>query len=284
MKAPRTFFLSMMLASVSVAQGQNVRQEPQGDPVLEGIEEFNQRDKAASEGVTVVTEEAKETPRPAKEEAKQAPAGDVGASESAPSAPGGTPVFVNGRPPEGDSPAAPEEAAAEPETPLPEEQPKEPEEGLAVRVEKLHGGIGTFDAKNVKLKAPFPAKPLAQAPAGWHLEAKNSAPAFTREIELEPGSKITLSIRPHLLVPDADGANVFSVTEPGYDNSLGYQQAATVGAILSNSIRHMDEDSKRLGAAIDSLQQLLISLPKAPEPQAATPEAPAPKTAPIRKR
>ena len=107
--------------------------------------------------------------------------------------------------------------------------------------------------------------------------ASDSAPPFTREVELATGSKITLTIRPHLLVPEADGANVFAIPEPGYDNPLGYQQTATVGAILSNSIRRLDEDSKQLGTAIDSLQQLLISLPK-PEPQ---PEA---KPANLRKK
>jgi hypothetical protein len=120
----------------------------------------------------------------------------------------------------------------------------------------------------VKLLAPFPAKPLAQAPAGWRLDASDSAPPFTREVEISPGSKITLTIRPHLLIPDADGAEVFTISEPGYENALGYQQTATVGAILSNSIRQLDEESKQLGTAIDNLQQLLVSLPKpAPQPE-----------------
>jgi len=133
----------------------------------------------------------------------------------------------------------------------------------------------------VKLSAPFPAKPLSQPPVGWRLDTSDSAPPFTREVEISPGSKITLTIRPHLLVPDADGAQVFTVSEPGYDNALGYQQTATVGAILSESIRQLDEESKQLGTAIDSLQQLLVSLPK-PEP---LPEPkPETKPAPIRKR
>jgi hypothetical protein len=82
-------------------------------------------------------------------------------------------------------------------------------------------------------------------------------------------------VRPHLLVPDANGADVFTIAEPGYESSLGYQQSATVGAILSNSIRQLDDDSKQLGIAIDRLQQLLISLPK-PEPEPKPEAAPAP--------
>lgn len=257
--------------------GQNVTEEPQADPVLEAIHEFTQNDKASNE-VTVVLEP--EAPPPT---ASEKPAAEAGKPAETP--PGSaSPVFVNGRPPEGSAVVdghAKEEHVPEAGVPLPEEEPKKEEEGLAVRVEKLHGGIGAIDPTKVKLLAPFPAKPLAQAPAGWHLEAKNHAPPFTREVELSPGSKITLSIRPHLLVPDADGATVFTISEPGYDKTLGYQQTATVGAILSNSIRQLDDDAKRLGVAIDSLQQLLISLPK-PEP-ALMPEQ-APRAIPARKR
>ena len=58
---------------------------------------------------------------------------------------------------------------------------------------------------------------------------------------------------------------MFTISEPGFDPSLGYQQTSTVGSILANSIRQLDEDAKQLGNAIDNLQQLLVSLPK-PEP------------------
>jgi hypothetical protein len=135
-----------------------------------------------------------------------------------------------------------------------------------VRVEKLQTGTGNIDPSQVKLLAPFPAKPLAQAPAGWRLEASENAPPITREVELSPGNKITLTVRPHLLVPDVNGTSVFNVPEPGFDASLGYRQNATVGAILAHSVRQLEDDSKELGAAIDQLQQLLVSLPK-PEPQ-----------------
>lgn len=230
------------------AGGQNVTQEPRPDPVLDAIQEFKQRDKEKPNEVSVVLDAVGKPPAP------------VDAAAPAPVEPP-PPVLVTGKPPEEIDPAV--ESA--------------PRDGLAVRVEKLHTGNGTIDPSRVKLLAPFPAKPLAQPPAGWRLDASDSAPPFTREVELAPGSKITLTIRPHLLVPEADGANVFAIPEPGYDSPLGYQQTATVGAILSNSIRRLDEDSKQLGAVIDSLQQLVISLPK-PEPQ---PEA---KPATVRKK
>jgi hypothetical protein len=111
--------------------------------------------------------------------------------------------------------------------------------------------------------------------------ASENATPFTRKVEVARGSEVTLTIRPHLLVPDADGANVFSISEPGYDRSVGYEQTATVGAILSNSIRQLEDDSKHLGNAIDSLQQLLISLPK-PELQPQPVELAKP--APVRKK
>jgi hypothetical protein len=172
--------------------------------------------------------------------------------------------------------AAPQEKPEEPK--LLEEAPKDPAPGLAVRVEKLQSGDTAIDPAQVRVLAPFPAKLLAQSPAGWRIESSESAPHFTREVELAPGKHISLTVRPHVLVPDADGSTAFSIPEPGYSAPLGYHQNATVGAILSTSIRQLDKDASDMGNAIDQLQQLLVSLPK-------TEEAPAaPETQPVNKR
>jgi hypothetical protein len=256
---------------------QNVAPEPAEDPIQAAIREFNSRRSESSEPneVTVVLDP-----------------------------PADGPVLVTGKPPqnteliaetpntEPQSTSTTEAPNPEPASETPAETPPEPEpttppppkKGLAVRVEKLQAGTGHIDPAQVQLIAPFPAKPLAQPPAGWHLEASEHAPPFTREIELAPGKTITLTIRPHLLVPNTDGAATFTVAEPGFDPSLGYRQNATVGAVLSQSIRQLDEDSKALGSAIDNLQQLLVSLPK-PEPESAPPAVPEPaKPATPRKR
>jgi hypothetical protein len=119
-----------------------------------------------------------------------------------------------------------------------------------------------LDTSKLKILAPFPAKPLAQPPQGWLIEPSDNIPAYTREVELEPGKTITLSVKPHVLVPNADGFATFIVPEPGYDTALEYQQNATIGAVLAGSLRQLDADSKQLGLALDQLQQLLISLPK----------------------
>lgn len=175
---------------------------------------------------------------------------------------GEEPQLVTGKQPEH------AEVIKDPPTDIPE-----PEKGVAVQVEKIQGGKGPIDPKKVKLLAPFPAKPLSQPPAGWALDASGKAPAFTREIEFSPGSKITLNIRPHVLVPVVDGVTQYSIEEPGFDGNLGFHQPSTVGTILSTSITQLDEDSKQLGAAIDRLQQLLVSLPTPPaqEPPPAVP-------------
>ncbi len=220
------------------AAAQIVADETKPDPVLDVFQEFNKHAKNKPNEVTVVLDSV---------------------------APATAAVIATEKSPEAIEPAA-EPAPPEAIAVAPDEATSKPTDGLAVRVEKLHTGKGAIDPAEVKLFAPFPAKPLAQPPAGWHLDASNGAPAFTREVELSPGTTITLTIRPHLLVPDADGSNVFAIPEPGFDNTLGYAQIATVGANLSNSIRRLDEDAKQLGTAIDSLQQLLVSLPK-PEPQ-----------------
>ena len=230
------------------AAAQNVAVDEKPDPVLDALQEFNTRDKDKPNEVTVVLDPVGEPP-------VAVPAPPVEPPEA---------VVVTGKPPAGID-LAPEPTPPEAIAVAPDEAAPTPTDGLAVRVEKLHTGEGTIDPAQVKLFAPFPAKPLAQPPTGWHLDASSSAPPFTREVELAPGTTVTLTIRPHLLVPDADGAGVFTIPEPGYDNTLGYAQTATVGAILSHSLRQLDGDSKQLGAAIDRLQQLLVSLPK-PEP------------------
>lgn len=174
-------------------------------------------------------------------------------------------------------PAPPEEEPAAPE-PEPEPEP----EGVSVRVEPGRDGSAKVDAASVKLLAPFPAKPLFQAPAGWRLEHPEEVPAFVEQVPLANGTSISLSIRPHVLVPDADGENVVAVQEPGYDPALRYAQTGTMSAVLSASVERMEEDSRRMSDALDRLSQLLGSLPAAPE---APPKAkPAPEPSPVKKQ
>lgn len=251
-----------LIATAWPAAAQNVRAEPEEDPVQAAIREFNRRDRSQPNEVTVVLDSPADTPPKA-------------------------PVLVTGTPPENAELVSIQDAATAPSTagdagstasPAPggeqsgvpdPGEPREPE-GLTVRVEKLQTGAGAIDPKQVKLAAPFPAKPISRPPAGWKLLDSEHVPTLTREVELTPGSTITLTVRPHVLVPEDDGQSVFTVAEPGFDTALGYAQNATVGAILTNSLLHMDEDSKRLGTVVDQLQQLLVSLPKPASPEATT--------------
>ena len=256
----RPAILASFLIGTLLANAQNVIEEPQPDSVLDAIHEFaknNKNTKDKPNEVTVVLDPVGVPPAAVKTESKPDPA-----PAEAPKAVVASPVLVTGKPPEIADPPPATANDAPAEEPL-----AKPESGLAVRVEKLQTGKGSVNPSQVKLLAPFPAKPLAQPPAGWKLDPSETAPPFTREVEIAPGSKITLTIHPHVLVPDADGASSFIIPEPGYDSALGYQQTATVGAILSNSLRQLDNDSKQLGDAIDSLQQLLISLPKPEQPE-----------------
>jgi hypothetical protein len=277
----RPAIVAVSLIVLSWADAQKVIQEPQEDPVQAAIREFNRRDSKKPNEVSVVLDPTGDAPAPVKEKKKSEPATDKPADKpkEKPADPSAEEaVLVTGMAPE-DSELLTEETAPEdavsPE-PAAEEPAPPPRKGLNVRVEKLQTGTGQIDPAEVKLLAPFPAKPLSTAPAGWRLETSESAPPLTREIELSAGGKITLKVHPHLLVPEADGTGVFNVREPGFNPALGYRQDSTVGAILSNSIRQLDSDSKTLGAAIDNLQQLLVSLPKPePEPQPEAPSKPA---------
>ncbi len=257
---PLPSIVALMIVGSLFAGAQNVAEDPKADPLLEAISEFNNRDKGKPNEVTVVLDPGNAIPPSSAKEAAQTPPPSDEKPKSS------VPLLVTGAPQHG-AEIVKGDTPAEITTVTPVEDVQKPKQGLAVRVEKLQTIKGQVDPKQIKLLAPFPAKPLSQPPAGWHLSASESAPPFTRKVELAPGSEITLTVRPHLLVPDADGSNVFAISEPGYETSLGYEQTATVGAVLSNSIRQLDDDSKQLGNAISSLEQLLISLPK-PAPQA----------------
>lgn len=164
---------------------------------------------------------------------------------------------------EADAPPSDEEFAEESveEEPAPAPEP----EGVTIHVEPGRDGSAKVDADAVKFLAPFPAKPLFQAPVGWRLEHPGDVPAFVEKVQLANGTNISLSIRPHLLVPDADGQNVLAVNEPGYEPALRYAQTGTMSAILSESADRMEEDSLKMSEALDRLGQLLSSLPAAPE-------------------
>ena len=172
----------------------------------------------------------------------------------------GQPVLVK---PSADS--SPEEKSE-----APEEAYSEPE-GVTVAVEPGSAGNAAVDASSVKLLAPFPAKPLSAPPAGWRLEHPKEVPAFVREVQLPNGTKISLSIRPHLLVPDADGSHVIAVKEPGYEPALRYAQTGTMSAVLSTSLERLDEDSRKMSDAVERLGQLLSSLPTPQTPPEAAP-------------
>ena len=182
--------------------------------------------------------------------------------------------------PPGEAAAAPEQSTDKPEKPAdkpekraaesdqptaPSDQPAaDSEPGLVVTVSGLSGTAAHLDPATISLKAPFPAKTLGPAPDGWKLLRPDAkVPAFEREVELAPGSSVQLTIRPHVLVPDANGSSIFAVAEPGYDPALEYRQATTIGALLGRSLRQLEQDEQRMGEAIERLEQLLVSLPAA---------------------
>lgn len=242
------------------------------DPIESAIRAFNNRDRSKPNEVTVVLEPAApETPDKDPEEAPAEDAATTPAPEAAADADSEAPkvVLVTGKPPKGsqviqlsDIPVAdsPEASLAA------EEISTKPRQGLELRVETVQSGSGEIDTKHINLLAPFPAKPLIPPPAGWQLKVSEEAPPFTREVELAPGKTITLSIQPHLLVPDANGTDVFAVPEPGFNASLGFDQSDTVAIALKSSIQKLEEDSKQLGLVIDRLQQLMVSLPQSENP------------------
>lgn len=286
MKAAYPLLIGIGLTASAFAQDSDESKKEPGvsDAVRKAIEEFNRRKKEANakaNEVVVVLDPpeppAAETPAPEAEEeviptAKPVPETEVAGEPEA------APMLVTGNPPgeaevepEGEKDAIPAEPAREAEAEAREPSPPA-EAALEVRVESIRKGTGTIDPSQVKLKASFPPKPLSTAPQGWALERSEQAPVFRKDVELQPGTTVSLSIRPHVLSPDDDGLNTFSVGEPGFEAARGYVQENTVSAILGTSVAQLDRDSLQLGNAISELHRLLASLPKPEAPE--QPETP----------
>jgi len=196
----------------------------QGIPpnVLDAIREFNERPPAA-------------------EEEAAADIDDVVAS------------ILAGEPPAAD--AGESQPAADDGAPLPD--------GPLLRVQSLRDTGGQrVDAGEIRITAPFAAKPIGRPSAGWKLVTSPDAPAFVENVEVAPGTWLELSIRPHVLVPDADGRSVFQIPEPGFDTAHGYKQAATISSAIASSLDQLEADARVLGEVSDELEQILISLPK----------------------
>lgn len=175
---------------------------------------------------------------------------DLNAPSDQPDSSPAGPVLVTGTPPT-DALLA----GTPPDAPAPP-APK----GVAVQIE---GGSSAsrVPPDQIRLLAPFPAKPLDTPPVGWRLVQPNETPPYSKKVELAGGSEITLKIRPHVLVPDVDQSTSFHLSEPGFHAADQYAQQETVGAVLADSIVSLDEQGDRLDAASQRLRELLSSLP-----------------------
>jgi hypothetical protein len=257
------YILSLAFGLISSVQAQDANPEsiPDAEQIQKAIDEFNRSRKSKPNEVTVVL--------PPPEKTTAAPRAVAVEEEPQPEDPAKKkPVLISGKPPETKKEEQPKPEEPKPEEPKPEEKKTEliaaPEtpEPINIRVESIRSGSGKIDPNSIEIKSSFPTKPLIQAPAGWKLESNEQAPAFTRQVEIKPGTFISLEITPHILSPEADGAKVFSVSEPGYDYQKGYQQDQTVANILESSITQLETDSLKMGSALSELHRLLASLPK----------------------
>lgn len=170
---------------------------------------------------------------------------------------------ADGAPEPSSQPAAPA-PAADPTMPTiilgPAENPH-PTPGISVRVEPSTAAATAPKVTTVKLLAPFPPKSLMTVPAGWVLKKSSDTKPFTQTVDLGNGNLATLSISPFVLTPDDSQPNAFSIREPGHLATLHYRQTETIGAILDQSTRQLEETDASLTEAINRLNQLLLSFP-----------------------
>lgn len=245
----RLLSLAAAIGLVPTSPAQNMEQGIPPD-VLEAIREFNERPPGTPNEVVVVLDPPSDdddavTPADDAEEVDDVVA-SILADETA-----------------GEAPEAPARDAGE----LPE--------GPAVRVQALRDtGDTRIKADDVRISSPFAAKPIGRPPLGWKLVSSTDAPEFTEKVEVAPGTWLTLSIRPHVLVPDADGRAVFQIPEPGFDPAMGYRQEATISSAIASSIDQLEADARVLGQVMDELEQILISLPRPDNLDAETEEQP----------
>ena len=136
--------------------------------------------------------------------------------------------------------------------------------GIEIQVEKTTGKTGAKHSKGkVKVYSPYPAKPISNPPLGWkYAPAPKGTTPFRTSVKLASGNSVDLAITPYVLVPLADGRNIISISEPGYDAAQKYDQPDTVGAMLQSSTAEIENHEKRAAEAISRLQQLLSSLPR----------------------
>jgi hypothetical protein len=234
MKHPLAVVLVLVCANPAVAQYEGGIEIPEN--VLEAIREFSERQSEDTDDVVVVL-----TP-PGTEDETEEIAADGEARDEADK--GVTVVPAEGR-----------ADASFPGEPSPH--------GPEVRVQPLREIRGTkIRAADVQIDAPFAAKPIGRPSEGWKLTVSSEVSAFTKNVEVSPGTWLTLAIRPHVLVPEADGQQVYQIHEPGFDAAHGYRQKATISASIASSLRQLEDDSVLLGRAIDDLEQILISLPR----------------------
>lgn len=254
--------------------GQTLKNPKEGKVISEevqnAIEEFNRLKRTGEEKpaeVTVVLPPPVSEKASLPDEEESAAGSDEASPETA-----DKPILVTGKPPEEQAETADKISAP---SPTPDEISESAAEsdstskkpGLEIRVESIRKGTGKLDPNKINLRASFPAKPLSNPPEGWIMEKTKDAPAMQREVEIQPGTVVSLDIKPHVLIPNADGVDVFAVAEPGFIAPDGYRQQQTVSAILAKSVVQLDEDAKQLGSALDELNRILSSLPQ-PEPKA----------------
>ena len=136
------------------------------------------------------------------------------------------------------------------------------EEGIQVQIEKIAGKPVNGDG-SVKVDAPWPAKPISTPPTGWRFApAAKGVEPFLTKVTLSNGSDVELSITPYVLEPLADGLASIKITEPGYQAGVEYDKENTLGIMLQNSTKEIENHEKQTAQAIERLQQLLSSLPR----------------------
>lgn len=199
-------------------------------------------------------ERGSDAPSPGVDDDAENPDADAAAGET-------NSVLVVGQPP-GETFLL--EDGPEPLAEVPEDEASDPA-GVEIDVEPGADDV-TVDDEAIDIVAPFPAKRLAPPPPGWKIVHPDDTPVRTETVTLANGQTVSLAIRPHVLIPEADGAEVFALSEPGFDSALGYDQTQTVGSILAESIHQLDEQDARLTAAANRLSELLDSLPPTDEP------------------
>jgi hypothetical protein len=129
------------------------------------------------------------------------------------------------------------------------------------------------------LKEPAPPKPAGAVHPNWEIKILKERHIECTQL-LKNKKEISITVEGYELVPVIN-TDTLILPEPKFDITLGSQQKATIGAILSSQIESIENSRNALAEISKDLQTQIGDLTKIEPPKPTTPPTP-PKPAEVK--